>query len=113
MAVGDRRPVQSKTRLGDSPASLVPARADQLAVRERRTSVATEATSSPGSTGLARCISKPARSALVRSSDRAKAVSAAAGRSRTRGCRRRADARDQLEAIHLRHAEVGDQHVWA
>ena len=54
-------------------------------VRARLTRVATDATSSPGSTGLARCISKPLRSARVRSSDRANAVSAAAGVSRTSG----------------------------
>jgi len=42
-------------------------------------SAATAATSSAGSTGLARCILKPLRSALARSSERAYAVSAAAG----------------------------------
>ena len=55
-------------------------------VSARRASVATDATSSPGSTGLARCISNPLRNAFVRSSDRAKAVSAAAGIRRIAAC---------------------------
>ena len=45
----------------------------------RLTSLATEATSSSGSIGLERCSSNPLSNAFVRSSDRAKAVSAAAG----------------------------------
>ena len=47
--------------------------------------------------------------ALGRSSERAKAVSAAAGRSRIADPPTSADPADELEAVHLGHAEVDDQ----
>ena len=85
LAAGRRSRLESTAGIGSSRSAVRHGR-----TRARRTSVATEATSSPGSTGLARCISKPLCSARVRSSARAKAVSAAAGTSRTDGS---ADAR--------------------
>ena len=78
----------------------------------RPTRLATTATSSSGSTGLATWTWNPASMARRRSSERANAVRATAGRSlaeRAPG----ADLADQVVAVRVGHADVADQHVEA
>ena len=75
--------------------------------------LATVATSSEGSTGFDTCTRKPARSARVRSSERANAVSAIAGILPPRRVAERAHAPQQLVAVDVRHADVAHQHVAA
>ena len=71
------------------------------------------ATSSDGSTGFDTCTWKPARSARVRSSERANAVSAIAGILPPRASPSARTRREQLVAVDAGHADVADQHVRA
>ena len=104
-AAGGRvRPIgRARRALLESDRTLRPEAYRLSSTWARLASIVTDATNSPGSTGLARCISKPLRNALVRSSERANAVNAVAGT-----CERRRssidDPLDQLEAVHPRHA---------
>ncbi len=79
----------------------------------RPATLATVATSSEGSTGLETWTRKPARSARVRSSDRAKAVSAIGGHPAAAFRPEPAQASEQLVAVGLGHADVADEHVRA
>ena len=77
----------------------------------RPETLATVATSSEGSTGFDTCTRKPARRARVRSSERAKAVSAIAGTLPPRSGAERAHAPEQFEPVGVGHADVADEHV--